>query len=45
MNCALQYTALLRLPESMSVKEKRKRVDEIIEALDMKKCLKTSKYM
>ena len=38
-----QYTAMLRLPDSMPIPEKKKRVDRIIDALDLRKCLKTSK--
>ena len=34
---------MLRLPDSMPVEEKKQRVDSIIDALDMRKCLKTSK--
>ena len=39
-----QFTALLRLPGSMPTKEKKKRVDEIIDNLDMRKCLNTSEF-
>ena len=39
---SLQYTALLRLPGSMPTKEKKRRVNEIIDDLDMRKCLNTS---
>ena len=39
-----QFTALLRLPGSMPTKEKKKRVDEIIDDLDMRKCLNTSEF-
>ena len=35
---------MLRLPDSMPIPEKKKRVDRIIDALDLKKCLKTSKF-
>ncbi|XP_067944031.1 uncharacterized protein [Watersipora subatra] len=35
------YTALLRLPGSMPLEEKKKRVHDIIDTLDMRKCLKT----
>ena len=34
---------MLRLPDSMPIPEKKKRVDRIIDALDLRKCLKTSK--
>ncbi|CAH1772251.1 unnamed protein product [Owenia fusiformis] len=37
----LTYTALLRLPEEMSKKEKIHRVEEIVDALDLRKCLDT----
>ncbi|XP_013413427.1 ABC transporter G family member 27 isoform X1 [Lingula anatina] len=37
----LVYTALLRLPDSMPHKEKMARVDEIVNSLDIKKCLNT----
>ncbi|XP_013407500.1 ABC transporter G family member 14 isoform X2 [Lingula anatina] len=37
----LVYTALLRLPDSMPHKDKMARVDEIVESLDMRKCLNT----
>lgn len=39
----MQYSAMLRLPGSMSSKEKKKIVDEIVEALDMRKCMHTGK--
>lgn len=41
----LQFTAQIRLPESMSEMEKRDKIDEIVENLDMKKCLNTSKLI
>ena len=41
---SLQYTALLRLPGSMPTKEKKRRVNEIIDDLDMRKCLNTSEW-
>ncbi|KAK7480394.1 hypothetical protein BaRGS_00028313 [Batillaria attramentaria] len=37
----LQFTTILRLPDEMSKKEKMKRMDEIIDQLDIKKCLDT----
>ncbi|CAH1772265.1 unnamed protein product [Owenia fusiformis] len=37
----LTYTALLRLPEKMPKKEKIRRVEEIVDALDLRKCLDT----
>ena len=41
---SLQYTALLRLPGSMPTKEKKRRANEIIDDLDMRKCLNTSEW-
>ena len=40
-----QYNALLRLPDSMPIDEKRRRAEEIVDALDIRKCLKTSKLL
>ncbi|XP_067951045.1 uncharacterized protein [Watersipora subatra] len=37
----LWFTAMLRLPGSMPEKEKKRRLDDIVDALDMKKCLHT----
>jgi len=45
LHCLFQYTALLRLPESMPTKDKKKRVYEIIDDLDMRKCLNTSRFL
>lgn len=39
----LQYTALLRLPESMSYSDKIQHVNHIIEILDLQRCQDTSK--
>lgn len=40
---SLQYTALLRLPESMSYNDKMQHVNHIIEILDLQRCQDTSK--
>jgi len=37
-----QFTALLRLPGSMPRAEKKQRIMELVDALDMEKCLHTS---
>ena len=37
----LQYAAMLRLPDKMAYKDKIKRVNEIIDVLDLRKCVKT----
>ncbi|KAK3103489.1 hypothetical protein FSP39_019592 [Pinctada imbricata] len=37
----LNFTAMIRLPDSMSRTEKLKKVDDIVEALDLTKCLDT----
>ena len=39
----VQYTALLRLPESMSYSDKMQHVNHIIEILDLQRCQDTSK--
>ena len=36
-----QFTAMIRIPESVSVKDKKKKIQEIVEALDLNKCLHT----
>lgn len=38
-----QYTALLRLPETMSYGDKIQHVNHIIEILDLQRCQDTSK--
>lgn len=37
----LYFAARIRLPESLTEKQKRQRMDEIVDALDIRKCLKT----
>ncbi|CAH1237883.1 ABCG2 [Branchiostoma lanceolatum] len=37
----LMFTAMLRLPEKMAYHEKEKKVEEIVDALDIRKCLDT----
>lgn len=37
----LEYTALLRLPDRMGREEKMRKVDEVIEALDLRSCEQT----
>lgn len=37
----LYFTARLRLPESLSEAEKKQKIDDIVNTLDMKKCLHT----
>ncbi|KAI8492192.1 hypothetical protein Bbelb_300890 [Branchiostoma belcheri] len=37
----LMFTAMLRLPEKMPYHEKEKKVEEIVDALDIRKCLDT----
>lgn len=41
-NSFLQFSAELRLPESMSIATKKQIVAELIEHLDMEKCKQTS---
>lgn len=38
----LTYAAMLRLPDKMAYKDKIKRVNEIIDVLDLRKCVKTA---
>lgn len=37
----LTYSAMLRLPDTMSRKEKQEKVEEIVDTLDIRKCLDT----
>ncbi|KAH3768600.1 hypothetical protein DPMN_169819 [Dreissena polymorpha] len=37
----LQFTAMIRLPERLSREEKLKRINEIVDILDIRKCLHT----
>ncbi|XP_076106535.1 uncharacterized protein LOC143075118 isoform X2 [Mytilus galloprovincialis] len=37
----LYFTAMIRIAESVSVKDKQTRIDDIVKALDLKKCLHT----
>ena len=39
-----QFTAQIRLPDTYTVAQKKERVEEIIETLDLKKCEDTSKW-
>ena len=38
-----QFTAMIRLPDHVSKANKMKRIDEIVDALHLGKCLDTSK--
>ena len=38
-----QFTAMIRLPDHVSKTNKMKRIDEIVDALHLGKCLDTSK--
>ncbi|XP_052074941.1 uncharacterized protein LOC127712505 [Mytilus californianus] len=37
----LYFTAMIRIAESVSLKDKQTRIDDIVQALDLKKCLHT----
>lgn len=41
---SFQFTAMIRLPELMPKKEKMNRMDKLIDDLDLRGCLDTSKF-
>ena len=39
-----QFTAMLRISDKLTEEEKQQRVDDVVESLDLKKCLDTRKW-